>query len=246
MKKNVPRKILAIDIGGTSIKVLASGETKPRKVPSGPTLTPTKMVSAVKRLAKGWSYSAVSIGFPGIAGRSGPQSEPGNLGSGWVGFDFAAAFGKPVKVANDAAMQALGSYEGGRMLFLGLGTGVGAALIADRAIVPMELSELPWRRARETLGDVLCAHALERSGVRRWRKIVLIVGCRLMKVFLVDYVVIGGGNAKRLKELPHGLRIGHNLTAFRGGFRLWDLEEVPIASADAAMDTREAAEWRLL
>lgn len=246
MTKKAPSKILAIDIGGTNLKVLARGQTEARKAPSGPELTPSKMVSTAKKLAKGWSYDAVSVGFPGLAGRSGPQSEPGNLGSGWVGFDYAAAFGKPVKVANDAAMQALGSYEGGRMLFLGLGTGLGAALIADKAIVPMELSELPWRRARATLGDVLSVRGLEHIGLRRWRKNVALVACRLMKVFLVDYVVIGGGNAKNLKELPHGVRLGHNLTAFRGGFRLWDVDEVPVMRSEAPIDVHVDAKWRIL
>jgi polyphosphate glucokinase len=241
-----PSKILSIDIGGTHLKILATGETEPRKAESGPHHTPSKMVAAVKRLAKGWNYDAVSIGFPGLAGPSGPQSEPGNLGNGWVGFDFTAAFGRPVKIANDAAMQALGSYAGGRMLFLGLGTGVGAALIAERAIVPMELSELPWRRTRSTLGDLLSAKGLEGAGVRHWRQIVDVVACRLMKAFLVDYVVIGGGNAKKLKDLPHGLRLGHNLAAFRGGFRLWDIDEVPVTSVDAAMQDHASGPWRLL
>jgi len=244
--RKAPLRILAIDIGGTHVKILVSGQTRPRKMPSGQHLTPLEMVTAVRRLAKGWAYDAVSIGFPGIAGRSGPQSEPGNLGKGWVGFDFAAAFEKPVKFANDAAMQALGSYEGGRMLFLGLGTGVGAALIADRAIFPMELSELPWRRTRASLGDVLSARGLERRGVRRWRKTVGVVACRLMKVFLVDYVVIGGGNASRLKRVAHGLRLGHNFTAFRGGFRLWDLDEVPVLSTESSVEAHPKTEWRFL
>jgi polyphosphate glucokinase len=244
--KGNPSRILVVDIGGTHLKVMASGETQPRKRPSGPELTPSKMVTAVKRLAKGWKYDAVSIGFPGPAGRAGPLSEPGNLGKGWVGFDFAAAFDAPVKVANDAAMQALGSYDGGRMLFVGLGTGLGGALIADRAIVPMELSELPWRRTRETLGDVLSARGLERSGIRQWRKVVDAVGARLMKVFLADYVVLGGGNANRLKELPQGLRLGHNLTAFRGGFRLWHLPEVPLTSTETPIESRDSGEWRVL
>jgi polyphosphate glucokinase len=244
--KRAPLKILVVDVGGTNVKVLANGQTEPRKIPSGPRLTPAKMVAAVKRLAKGWDYDAVSIGFPGIAGRSGPQSEPGHLGEGWVGFDFYAAFQKPVKVANDAAMQALGSYDGGRMLFLGLGTGVGAALIADRAIVPMEVGALPWRRARESLGEALSGSGLERLGVRSWRKTVKVIACCLMKTFLVDYVVIGGGNARRLKELPHGLRLGHNLTAFRGGVRLWDVDEVPIMGGGRLVDIPKTLEWRIL
>ncbi len=215
-------------------------------MPSGKTLTPARMVRAVKKLARDWDFDAVSIGFPGIAGLSGPASEPGNLGHGWVGFDFAAAFERPVKVANDAAMQALGSYDGGRMLFLGLGTGVGAALIAEKAIVPMELSELPWNKRAETIGDVLSSAGLKRIGARRWRRIVDLVTRRMMKAFLVDYVVIGGGNAKKLKKLPHGVRLGHNLTAFRGGFRLWGVEDVPMLSPDAPPQAREPIEWRLV
>src|SRR5689334_20811071 len=152
---------------------------------------------------------------------------PVNVGPGWTGFDFEQAFGKPAKVINDAAMQALGSYEGGRMLFLGLGTGLGSALIVDQTIISFELGELPWRRDRETLGRALSARGLERVGSRAWRKMVHAAGSRLMKAFLVDYVVIGGGNAKRLKDLPHGLRLGHNQTAFRGGFRLWSVDDVP-------------------
>ena len=238
--------ILVVDIGGTAVKILATGQTAPRKAPSGKDLTPSKMVGVVKKLARGWKYDAVSIGFPGITGRSGPRSEPGNLGKGWVGFDYAAAFVRPVKLANDAAMQGLGSYAGGRMVFLGLGTGLGAALIAEKAIVPMELSELPWKGERSTLGGVLSAHGLERLGLRKWRHIVCAVACRVMKVFLVDYVVLGGGNAKKLKDLPHGVRLGHNVTAFRGGFRLWGIDEVPVLSADKAPDTPTDTPWRIV
>jgi hypothetical protein len=244
-------KILAVDIGGTNVKLLLSGESVPRKFPSGTDLTPGKLVSAVKSLTRDWKYDGVSIGFPGITGRTGPTCEPGNLGKGWVGFDFSAAFDRPVKIANDAAMQALGSYEGGRMLFLGLGTGLGSALIADRSIIPFELGDLPWRRDRETLGHALSSRGLERAGSRAWRKMVHFAASRMMKAFLVDYVVLGGGNAKRLKQLPHGLRIGHNQTAFRGGFRLWAVDDVPALSADHGeshqhVESRQPNEWRLL
>jgi predicted NBD/HSP70 family sugar kinase len=241
-----PLKILVIDIGGTNVKLLVSGESEARKFPSGRDLTPAGMVSLVKAVTRDWNYEAVSIGFPGVAGRTGPTCEPGNLGKGWVGYDFAAAFGCPVKIVNDAAMQALGSYDGGRMLFLGLGTGLGAALIVDRTIIPFELGELPWRRERETLGRTLSSRGLEKLGGRAWRKVVHIAATRLMKAFLVDYVVIGGGNAKRLKQLPHGLRLGHNQTAFRGGFRLWVVEDVPALSGDVHHESREPVDWRLL
>jgi polyphosphate glucokinase len=207
------------------------------------------MVDVVKRLARGWDYEAVSIGIPALVGHSGPKSEPGNLGGGWVGFDYAAAFGLPVKVMNDAAMQALGSYEGGRMLFLGLGTGVGAALIAENAIVPLELGGLPWNRHRECLHDVLGREGLRRVGIREWRRTVDTALVKLMHAFSADYVVIGGGNAKRLVTLPHGVRRGHNLTAFRGGSRLWGVEDVPILTTDAppfAQTAHVALDWRML
>jgi polyphosphate glucokinase len=237
-----------LDVGGTNVKLLVSGESEPRKFPSGKELTPAKLVATVEELTHDWKYDGISIGFPGITGRTGPACEPGNLGKGWVGFDFAAAFGRPVKIANDAAMQALGSYEGGRMLFLGLGTGLGSALIVDRSIISIELGELPWRRDRETLGRALSARGLERVGCRAWRKTVHAAASRLMKAFLVDYVVLGGGNAKRLNDekLPHGLRLGHNQTAFRGGFRLWSVEDIPALSTDLDDDPRPAVEWRML
>jgi polyphosphate glucokinase len=240
-------KILVIDIGGTHVKLLVSGESDPRKFPSGKDLSPEKMIAEVKKQTKGWRYDAVSIGFPGIVGRTGPACEPGNLGKGWVGYDFAAAFERPVKVTNDAAMQALGSYDGGRMLFLGLGTGLGAAFIAEQTIIPFELGELPWRRDSETLGEALSSRNLEKVGGRAWREMVETAATRLMKAFLVDYVVIGGGNAKRLGEpLPHGLRLGHNRTAFRGGFRLWDVDDVPVLSTGILKEPRQSIEWRLL
>ena len=241
-------RILAVDIGGSQIKLLVSDVAEPRKAASGKRFTPVQMVAAVKRLTRDWKYDAVSIGYPGVAGQSGPICEPGNLGKGWVGFDFAAALGRPVKVANDAAMQALGSYDGGRMLFLGLGTGLGSALISERAIVPLELGELPWNRGRQTLGQALSARGLDRAGGRVWRKAVADAASRLMKAFLVDYVVIGGGNAKKLDpdRLPHGLRLGHNRTAFRGGFRLWAVNDVQEQSPGLRPAPRQPIEWRML
>lgn len=241
-------KILVIDIGGSHLKVLASGQTEPRKTPSGPEMTPARMVEEVKALADGWEYEAVSIGYPGLAGDVGPKSEPGNLGEGWVGFNFAAAFGLPVKIVNDAAMQALGSYEGGRMLFLGLGTGLGSALISEHVIVPMELGRLPYRGGRATLGEVLGRRGLKRLGEAEWKKRVKEVVTRLMEAFLADYLVLGGGNASHLKELPHGVRLGHNHTAFRGGFRLWGVDDVPVLDPDAHHHDPPAKpeEWRLI
>jgi polyphosphate glucokinase len=220
-----PVSTLAVDIGGTKVKLLVTGQTEPRKAASGKDFTPARLVETIQQLAHDWDYEAISIGYPGPVGAHGPRSEPGSLGPGWVGFDFAAAFGKPVKMVNDAAMQALGSYEGGRMLFLGLGTGLGSALITGHIIVPLELGQLAYDADR-TLGQVLGRQGLERLGKGDWRWAVNKAVTSLMRAFLVDYVVIGGGNAKRVKELPPGARLGHNLTAFRGGFRLWSVEDV--------------------
>jgi polyphosphate glucokinase len=222
-KKSFAR-ILTVDIGGSSVKVLVSGQTEPRKRRSGKKLTPAKMVEVVRELAEGWDYEAISIGYPGLVGDQGPSSEPRNLGDGWVGFDFPSAFGLPVRVMNDAAMQALGSYEGGRMLFIGLGTGVGSALITEEVILTLELGQLPYKRG-ETLGDTLGRQGLKRLGKGAWRRAVMDVAPALMKAFLADSVVIGGGNAKKLKKLPPGVRLGHNLTAFRGGFRMWNIDD---------------------
>src|SRR5262245_24123162 len=203
-------RVLTIDIGGSNIKILATGETEPRKRRSGKNLTPMKLVEIVRQLAVEWSYEAVSIGYPGLVGNQGPSSEPGNLGAGWVGFDFASAFGLPVRIMNDAAMQALGSYEGGRMLFLGLGTGLGSALINEEFILTLELGQLPFKRG-VTLGEALGREGLKRSGKAEWRRVVMEVTPILMKAFLADSVVLGGGNAKKLKHLPSGVRLGHNL-----------------------------------
>jgi polyphosphate glucokinase len=229
--KDHPASILAIDIGGSKVKILAAGQTEPRKTRSGRKLTPTGMVEAVRELAQGWDYEAVSIGYPGMVGEHGPRSEPGNLGPGWVGFDFAAAFGLPVRIINDAAMQALGSYEGGRMLFLGLGTGLGSTLIADHVIIPLELGQLLYKDG-ERLGDLLGAPGLKRLGQKSWCRVVEEVVPMLMSALLADHVVLGGGNGKKLKQLPAGVRLGNNLTAFRGGFRLWHLKDVPTLLID--------------
>lgn len=216
-------KILVIDVGGTHVKVLASGRRAPVRIKSGATMTPRRMVTAVKRLTEGWTYDAVSIGYPGAVVHSRPVHEPHNLGPGWVGFDFRRAFGKPVKVVNDAAMQALGSYRGGRMLFLGLGTGLGSALVVDGLVEPMELAHLPYRKGR-TYEDYVGLGGLERLGKKKWRRAVEDVAVRLKYALQADDLVLGGGNAKLLKALPPDTRLGGNANAFVGGFRLWDQE----------------------
>jgi polyphosphate glucokinase len=211
-----------VDIGGSNVKILLSGQTEPRRRRSGKMLTPAKLVQIVHQLAGDWEYDVVSIGYPGLVGKDGPSSEPGNLGPGWVGFDFPAAFDRPTRIVNDAAMQALGSYEGGSMLYMGLGTGLGSALIAHGDVIALELGCLPYDH-NQTLGDVLGDSGLQRLGKRAWREIVSDTAAAMMKAFVVHSVVLGGGNAKKLKpDLPHGIRLGHNSTAFRGGFRLWD------------------------
>jgi len=212
--------ILAIDVGGTHIKVLATGRTKPVEIPSGPKMTAREMVKKVLQETTGWRYSVVSIGYPGPVLHGRPVSEPGNLGGGWVGFDFAKAFGHPVRLINDAAMQALGSYQGGRMLFLGLGTGLGSALIVDGRLEPMELAHLPYKKG-QTYEDWVGKAALKRFGKKKWRREVADVMTRLQTALQADDVVVGGGNAKLLKKLPKGVRLGANANAFLGGYRLW-------------------------
>lgn len=212
--------VLVIDIGGTNVKILATGEVEKRAFPSGPTLTPRRMVSTVKRLAADWRYDVVAIGYPGAVLHNRPMLEPHNLAPGWVGFDFARAFGKPVRLINDAAMQALGSYHGGRMLFIGLGTGLGTAMVIDGEVQPLELAHLPYKKGR-TFEDYVGRRGLERLGKKRWRKEVAEVVKRLRVAMLADYVVIGGGNAKKLDGLPPGAELGSNEHAFLGGFRLW-------------------------
>lgn len=241
-----PAKILVVDIGGSKIKVLASGQTEPRKAVSGKRLTPAKMLDIVKELTGDWDFDGVSIGYPGMVGSHGPRSEPGNLGAGWVGFNFAAAFDRPVRVINDAAMQALGSYEGGRMLFLGLGTGLGSALIVENDIIPLELGQLQHKDGR--LGDVLGKKGLERLGKSAWAEAVAEAVAALTLAFVVDYVVLGGGNAKKMKGLLPGIHLGHNLTAFRGGFRLWNIEHVPTLSVEGNVTTPSPppTAWRVL
>jgi len=215
------KNILAIDVGGTNVKVLATGQKEPVKIPSGPKMTAKKMVKEVREATKDWDYSVVSIGYPGPVVHGRPLCNPHNLGSGWVGFDFRKAFGRPVKIVNDAAMQALGIYRGGRMLFLGLGTGLGSAMIVDGILEPMEVAHLPYKKGR-TYEDYLGIRGLKRLGKKKWRRHVADIAESLKSALEADYVVLGGGNAKLLKALPPGCRMGDNATAFIGGFRLWD------------------------
>ena len=212
--------VLVVDVGGTNVKLLATGQTERRRFPSGREMTPRRMIAGVRKAAEGWSWDVVSLGYPGFVIRGKPVAEPHNLAHGWVGFDFTAAFGCPVKVINDAAMQALGNYKRGKMLFLGFGTGFGTTLIVDGIVEPMELGHLPYRRA--TYEDYVGAAALERVGKKKWRKNVEDVIGKLVAALEPDDIVLGGGNARKLKELPDGCRVGDGTAAFRGGFRLWE------------------------
>ena len=212
--------VLVIDVGGTHVKILATGQTDKREFASGPTLTAQEMVSGVRKLAGGWSYNVVSIGYPGPILHDRPVADPNNLGHGWMGFNFSAAFKRPVKVINDAAMQALGSYRNGKMLFLGLGTGLGSALIVEGTVEPMELGHLPYKKG--TYEDYVGERGLERMGKKRWRKHVFDVVDRLAAALEPDDIVLGGGNAKMLKELPPRCRLGDNANAFKGGFLMWE------------------------
>ena len=216
-------KVLVIDVGGTHVKILVTGQKEPRKIDSGPTITARLMVAAVKKLAQGWTYDAVALAYPGPVVHGRPLHEPANLGIGWVGFDFRKAFGCPVRLVNDAAMQALGSYKGGRMLFLGLGTGLGSAMIVDGHLEPMELAHLPYKKDR-TYEDYVGLRGLERLGKKKWRAHVIDVVDRLRAALEADYVVLGGGNAKLMDKLPKDTRLGANENAFLGGFRLWEQE----------------------
>jgi polyphosphate glucokinase len=212
--------ILAIDVGGTHVKILANGDKEKRSIESGPTMTARQMVSSVEKLAGDWKYDVVSIGYPGPVVDHRPNAEPHNLGSGWMGFDFAMAFKRPAKVINDAAMQALGAYRGGRMLFLGLGTGLGSAMIVDGIVQPMELAHLPYKK--RTYEDYVGLRGLEEFGKKAWRKHVEEVVECLVAALEPDDVVLGGGNAKKLKEMPPLCRQGDNADAFKGGFRMWE------------------------
>jgi polyphosphate glucokinase len=226
------RKILVIDVGGTSIKVLATGQKEMRKFPSGRTMTAKAMVEGVKGATRDWDYDVVSIGYPGPIIHGRPLRDPHNLAPGWVHFDFEKAFGRPVKIINDAAMQALGCYKKGRMLFLGLGTGLGSAMIVDGLLEPMELAHLPYKNGK-TFEDYVGIRGLQRLGRKKWQQHVGKVVQQLRDAVQAEDVVLGGGNAKKLRELPPGTRLGENANAFVGGFRIW--EEEPRARARAAV-----------
>jgi len=212
--------VLVIDVGGTYIKILATGQPESRRFPSGPTMTPQQMVSGVKKFAADWQHDVLSIGYPGLVLRGSVAAEPYNLAPGWVGFNFAAAFERSVKILNDAALQALGSYQGGEMLFLGLGTGLGSALVTDSVVVPMELAHLPYKN--KTYEDYVGLRGLQRLGRKKWQRHVEYIVKKLIDAFHPDEVVLGGGNTKKLTELPPGCRAGNNTNAFLGGFRLWE------------------------
>jgi len=211
--------VLVVDIGGTHVKILATGQKQHREFPSGPKLTARQMVAGVKKVANGWKYDAVSIGYPGVVINNRPLAEPWNLGPGWAGFNFEAEFKCPVKVVNDAAMQALGSYKSGKMLFLGLGTGLGSAMVVDGIVEPMELGHLPYRR--RTFEDYVGVAGRKRLGQKKWEQAVRDVIARLIAALEPGDVVLGGGNVNNLTRLPPGCRAGDNANAFVGGFRLW-------------------------
>ena len=212
-------RVITVDVGGSHVKVLLNGVDERRRFVSGPELTAKQMVAGVLELTEDWDYVGISVGVPAPVKDGRVLREPVNLGQGWAGFDFEAAFGRPTKVINDAAMQALGSYEGGRMLFLGLGTGLGTTMILDGYIVGMEVQHMPFRKG--TYEDYVGERGLERLGLKRWRKALLDVIDVYVAAFLPDYVVLGGGNARNVGELPPNCRVGHNEDAFLGGFRLW-------------------------
>jgi polyphosphate glucokinase len=215
------RRILVIDVGGTHVKLLVTGMKQPILIPSGRTLTPAVMIRQVKDAVKSCPYDVVSIGYPGPVVHGRPLREPHNLGQGWVGFDFRRALGRPVKIINDAAMQALGSYKKGRLLFLGLGTGLGSAMIADGVVEPMELAHLPYKRGK-TYEDYLGIRGLKRLGRKKWARQVAKVVSLMRAALQPEEVVLGGGNVKKLKKLPPGTRLGNNENAFRGGSELWN------------------------
>jgi polyphosphate glucokinase len=231
-------KVLVIDIGGSHVKMLATGQSTPVRFDSDNHLSPDAFVARVRDLTHDWDYDVVSLGYPGTVGQDGPVREPGNLGRGWVGYNFAAAFSKPVRVVNDAAMQALGGYDGGRMLFLGLGTGLGSALVTERVVVPLELGSLPYGPG-ETMGQRLGKQGLECHGKPAWQAAVCQATDALRRAFMADYVVLGGGNVKQMDQLPPGVRRGGNEDAFKGGFMLWEEWVEP-------HDAAPSAAWRVV
>lgn len=217
--------VLVIDVGGSNVKLLAMGQELPRKFASGPSLTPQGMVAGVKELAADWPYDVITLGYPGVVSHGQVIQDPRNLAPGWVGFDFETAFGKPVRLLNDAAMQALGGYEGGTMLFLGLGTGLGSALVVEGVVLPLELAHLPYKKG--TYEDYLGKQGLAHLGKKKWRKHVNACVEQFMAALQLEDVVLGGGQVKKLKHLPPGCRAGANSNAFLGGFRLWESGSSP-------------------
>ena len=215
------KRILVLDVGGTNVKVCMAGRSTPLKIPSGGSMTPGRMAAEVRKAVDGWKYDAVSIGYPGVVKDGRPVHEPHNLGRGWRRFNYEKAFGVQVKIINDAAMQALGAYEGGRMLFLGLGTGLGSAFVADGVLMPLELAHLPYRGGR-TYEDYVGVRGLMRLGRKKWTNHVHLVVDVLRAGLQADYVVLGGGQTKKLKSMPRGVRVSDNRCAIRGGLRLWD------------------------
>ena len=220
MKRKKRHRVLTIDVGGSHVKVRVSNRRDMRQFVSGPDLTAPQMVAGVHELTGDWNYTAVSIGYPGIVIHGKIVTEPHNLGRGWVGFNFREAFGRPTRVVNDAAMQAIGSYEGGRMLYLGLGTGLGSAMIVDGVVEAMELAHMIYQKGK-TYEDYVGDHGRRRSGPRKWRRAVEDIVEKLRMTLEADYVVLGGGNARKLKKMPKGARLGNNDFAFIGGFRMW-------------------------
>jgi len=231
-------KVLVIDVGGSSVKMHGTGWPEPKRIESGSDLTPEKLVEIVRDSLQEWECDVVALGYPGEAARLVPKEEPGNLALGWVGFDFASAFGKPTRLVNDAAMQALGGYTGGRMLFLGLGTGLGSAFVTDRVVLPLELGRLCLGRSASTLSDRLGNPGLEKMGKARWNRLVIETATMLRGAFAADYVVLGGGNARNVGALPDGVRRGGNDDAFVGGFRLWE--------ADVELHETHSTVWRIV
>lgn len=238
MAARAPKRVLAIDVGGSHVKILATGQAEPRRLRSGPRMSAAAMCAGVQQLADGWAFDAVAIGYPGVVRADQPVNEPHNLGRGWVGFDYAGAFGKPVRMVNDAAMQALGAYRGGKMLFLGLGTGLGTALVVPDLVLPMELAHLPYRDA--TFEAYVGEQALLRDGKRKWRRRVADVARRLRAALQPDELVFGGGNARLLIDLPEGSRAVDNTLAFAGGFALWAADHPAVPGARRSPTARGA------
>ena len=233
-------KVLVIDIGGSNIKFRVTGRSEERHFESGPKMTAAAMADGVKKLAAGWAYDVVAMGYPGVVKNDQPLTEPHNLAKGWVEFDYRAAFGKPVKIINDAAMQALGGYKGGKLLFLGLGTGLGSTMVVEGVVMPMELAHLPYRK--KTFEDYVGERALERDGQKKWRKHVADVVARLSAALIPDDIVIGGGNVRHIEEMPPLCRAGDNEHAFAGGFRMWaGAAKLPAKPTMKTAPTRRAA-----